>query len=161
MARMFIANKKLLAKKKKNQQNETTINKKTIHNGGQTHIARINRLKCLHELKIQLDFNKKPSNAVHSNAIGIALPTRCMCIKAKPEERLNVVSYEARSLVSYALAHSLSECGCRVLCGWRVSKYHKRLVRYVRMFHLRVCYASKGKLYVYFFFLLLSKEISF
>lgn len=83
--------KKLLAKKqKKNQQNETTINKKTIHNGGQTHIARINRLKCLHELKIQLDFNKKPSNAVHSNAIGIALPIRCMCIKAKPEERLNI-----------------------------------------------------------------------
>lgn len=90
MARMFIANKKLLAKKKKNQQNVTTINKKTIHNGGQTHIARINRLKCLHELKIQLDFNKKPSNAVHSNAIGIALPIRCMCIKAKPEERLNI-----------------------------------------------------------------------
>lgn len=58
MARMFIANKKLLAKKqKKNQQNETTINKKTIHNGGQTHIARINRLECLHELKIQLDFS--------------------------------------------------------------------------------------------------------
>lgn len=33
----------------------------------------------------------------------------------------------------------------------RVSKYHKRLVRYVRMFHLRVCYASNGKLYVFFF----------
>lgn len=56
---MFIAKYDEKKKIENKNQFETTICKKSIHSGGQTHINRIDWLKCLHELKNPIGFEQK------------------------------------------------------------------------------------------------------
>lgn len=129
---MFIAKYDEKKKIENKNQFETTICKKSIHSGGQTHINRIDWLKCLHELKNPIGFEQKAVQRGAEQCDSIAR-YRHMHVKVS----LKTVLYFLIRPFACAHTYSLSECVLlsHALCMWCVdsrqladTKYHKRLV---------------------------------